>query len=79
MNILTLNKNNLEPVLQLKLSNVTDEYPDVFKDEAHFITDPFSVTHVVSPVRRIPLSLTEKVKNDLYNNLLIGLAIWLLL
>ena len=33
MNILTLNKNNLEPVLQLKLSNVIDDYPDVFKDE----------------------------------------------
>ena len=66
MNILTLNKNNLEPVLQLKLSNVIDDYPDVFKDElgqlpgeAHFFTDP-SVTPVVSPV-----SLTEKVKNEL--------------
>ena len=53
MNILTLNTNNLEPVLQLKLSNVIDDYPDVFKDElgqlpgeAHFITDP-SVTPVV--------------------------------
>ena len=33
MNILTLNKNNLAPVLQLKLSNVIDDYPDVFKDE----------------------------------------------
>ena len=71
MNILTLNTNNLEPVLQLKLSNVIDDYPDVFKDElgqlpgeAHFITDP-SVTPVVSPVRRIPVSLTEKVKNEL--------------
>ena len=48
-----------------------DDYPDVFKDElgqlpgeAHFITDP-SVTHVVSHVRRIPVSLTEKVKNEL--------------
>ena len=30
MNILTLNKNNLELVLQLKLSNVIDDYPDVF-------------------------------------------------
>ena len=53
MNILTLNKNNPEHVLQLKLSNVIDDYPDVFKDElgqlpgeAHFITDP-SVTPVV--------------------------------
>ena len=71
MNILTLNTNNLEPVLQLKLSNVIDDYPDVFKDEigqlpgeAHFITDP-SVTPVVSPVRSIPVSLTEKVKNEL--------------
>ena len=71
MNILTLNTNNLEPVLQLKLSNVIDDYPDVFKDElgqlpgkAHFITDP-SVTSVRSPVRRIPVSLTEKVKNEL--------------
>ena len=33
INILTLNKNNLEPVLQLKLSNVINDYPDVFKDE----------------------------------------------
>ena len=33
MNNLTLNKNNLEPVLQLKLSNVIDDYPDAFKDE----------------------------------------------
>ena len=53
MNILTLNKNNLEPVLQLKLSIVIDDYPDVFKDElgqlpgeAHLIIDP-SVTPVV--------------------------------
>ena len=71
MNILTLNTNNLEPVLQLKLSNVIDDYPDVLKGElgqllgeAHIITDP-SVTPVVSPVRRIPVSLTEKVKNEL--------------
>ena len=71
MNILTLNTNNLEPVLQLKLSNVIDDYPDVFKDElgqlsgkAHFLTDP-SVTPVVSPVRRIPVSLTVKVKHEL--------------
>ena len=48
-----------------------DDYPCVFKDElgqlpdeAHFITDP-SVTHVVSHVRRIPVSLAEKVKNEL--------------
>ena len=48
-----------------------DDYPDVFKDElgqlpgnAHFITDPF-VTPVVSHVRRILVSLTEKVKNEL--------------
>ena len=71
MKILTLNKINLQPVLQLKLSNVIDDYPDVFKDEleqlpgeAHFITDP-SVSHVVSPMRRIPVSITEKVKNEL--------------
>ena len=71
MNILKLNKNNLEPGLQLKLSNVIDDYPDVVKDElgqipgeAHFINDP-SVTTVVSPVRRIPVLLTEKVKNEL--------------
>ena len=45
-----------------------DDYPDVFKDElgqlpgeAHYITDP----SVVSSVRRIPVSLTEKVKNEL--------------
>ena len=74
-----------------------DDYPGVFKGElgqlpgeAHFITDP-SVTHVVSPVRRIPVSHTEKVRHELDhlsfgnmlllldNNLLIGLAIWLLL
>ena len=73
MNILALNTNNLEPVLQLMLSNVIDDYPDVFKDEleqlpgeTHFITDP-SVTPVVLPVRRIPVSLTEKVKNELYH------------
>ena len=48
-----------------------DDYPDVFKDEpgqlpggAHCITDP-SVIPVVSPVRRIPVALTEKVKNEL--------------
>ena len=54
-------------MLQLKLSSVIDDYPDVFKDElgqlpgeAHFITD-LSVTSVCLPVRRIPVSLTEKV------------------
>ena len=31
MNALTLNKNNLEPVLQLQLSNVIDNYLDVLK------------------------------------------------
>ena len=36
MNILTLNKNILEPVLQLKLSNVIDDYPDVFKDDLDY-------------------------------------------
>ena len=47
-----------------------DDYPDVFKGElgqlpgeAHFITDP-SVTLVVSPVRCIPVSFTENVKNE---------------
>ena len=81
MNILTLNKNNLEPVLQLKLSNVIDDYPDVFKDElgqlpgeAHFITDP-SVTPVVLPVRHIPFSLTEKVKNRMLNYFLLLVCI----
>ena len=76
INILTLNKNILEHVLQLKLPSVIDDYPDVFKDElgqlsgeAHFITDP-SVTHVVSHVRRIPVSLTEKVKKNLITFLL---------
>ena len=50
---------------------MNDDYPNVVKDElgqlpgeAHFITDP-SVTTVVSPVRRIPVSLTETVKNEL--------------
>ena len=71
MNILTLNKNNLEQVLQLKLSNVIDDYPYVYKDElgqlageAPFITKT-SVTPVVSPVRCISVMLTEKVKNEL--------------
>ena len=48
-------------------------YPDEFKDEfeqlpgeAYFIIDP-SVTPVVSLVRRIPVSLTEKVKNKIYH------------
>ena len=66
-----------------------DDYLDVFKDElgqlpgeAHLISDPS-----VTLVRRITVSLTEKVKNKLDHlsakksdyNLLIGLAIWLLL
>ena len=67
-----LNKINLEHVLQLKLSNMIYDYPDVFKDErgqlsgeTHFITDP-SVTPMISPVRCIHVSLTEKkVKNEL--------------
>ena len=66
MNILTLNKNNLKPVLQLNLSNVIDDNPDVFKDElgqlpdeAHFITDPS--VYMVSPVRHFPVSLTENL------------------
>ena len=66
MNILVLNQNNLEPVLP---SNVIDDYPVVFKDElgplpgeAQFISDS-SVTPVVSPVKHIPVSRTEKVKS----------------
>ena len=39
MNILTLNINNLEPELQLKLSIVIDDYHDVFKDELGQSTD----------------------------------------
>ena len=69
MNILTLHK-TIWNLYYIKLSNVIDDYPDVFKDElgqlpgeAHFITDP-SATHVLSPVRRIPVSLTEKAKNE---------------
>ena len=71
MIILILNKNNPEPVLQLKLSNVIDDNPHVCKDElgqlpgeAHIITDP-SVTLVVLPVRCIPVSLTKKKKKEL--------------
>ena len=91
INILTFKK-NLEHVLHLKLSNVIDDYPYVFKNEygqlsgeAHCITDP-SVTPVVLPVRRIPVLPAEKVKPLSAKNAITpvhqpndGSAMWLLL
>ena len=73
MEIVTINDNNLQPVMSVKTCSITDDYADVFDNKlgklpgkAHFQVNP-DICPVVSPVRRIPISLKAKVKVELDN------------
>ena len=73
MEIVTINDNNLQPVMSVKTCSITDDYADVFDNKlgklpgkAHFQVNP-DICPVVSPVRRIPISLKAKVKAELDN------------
>ena len=73
MEIVTINDNNLQPVMSVKTCSITDDYADVFDNKlgklpgkAHFQVNP-NICPVVSPVRRIPISLKAKVKAELDN------------
>ena len=73
MEIVTINDNNLQPVMSMKTCSITDDYADVFDNKlgklhgkAHFQVNP-DICPVVSPVRRIPISLKAKIKAELDN------------
>ena len=73
MEIVTIKDNTLQPVMSVKTCSITDDYADVFDNElgilpgkAHFQVNP-DICPVVSPVRRIPISLKAKDKAELDN------------
>ena len=74
MKIVTIKDNTLQPVMSVKTCKyITDDYADVFDNKLgilpgkdHFQVNP-DICPVVSPVRRIPISLKANVKAELDN------------